>query len=341
MRFAAALSSPEETDALHEAGANEVYMGLLEDEWRLLYGGHDIISRRQGKANLSSRHQLKIVAERSQALHMSAYLALNARYTKEQYPYLLRLCEEYAACGGTGIILQDMGLLLQLQEKALPLRLTASLLAVTVNADGVRFMKQLGVSRIVFPRFLKLSEMKQIAAAVPDMEYECMGAGDQCPMIDGLCRSFHGETFEPVPASLQNKILHSDVSATDDAIAVTPAIAQPWAKSVSSQDIGGSCPTITGFDPSFSTFTTFDTSCAAHHLCAGLPRNAHPCAACEMRAMEDAGIRILKFGGRGTPLDARLRDLIFFSRAGKCANTGEIRKLYRETYAHDCQCYYS
>ena len=308
MLYAAALSSPEETDILHEAGADEVYMGLLEDEWRFPYGGHDIISRRQGKANLSSRHQLKTVAEQAQALHMSAYLALNARYTKEQYPYLLRLCEEFASWGGTGIILQDMGLLLCLHDKALPLKLTASLLAVTVNADGVRFMKQLGVSRVVFPRFLKLAEMKQIAAAVPGMEYEFMASGDQCPMIDGLCRSFHGETFEPVPGLLK--------------------------------EAGGSCPTITDFDASFPTFTTFDTSCSAHHLCAGLPRNVHPCAACEMRTMEDAGIRILKFGGRGTPLNTRVRDLVFFSRAGKCTNPEDIQKLYRETYAHDCQCYY-
>ncbi len=300
MRFAAALSAADELDPLYEAGCDEVYLGLLEDSWRRLYGGHDIISRRQGKANLSSREELETVLERARILNIPVYLALNARYTPEQYPYLLDLCSWYAGRGGSGVILQDMGLLLALKDKEIPLRLTASLLMMTVHADGVRFLKQLGISRVVLPRFLTLEEMKAIAAAEPDMEYEIMGMGDQCPMIDGLCRSYHGETYESV-----------------------------------FEEMPGS-----GGEP-FLWFPTFDTTCEAHHLCEGIPRKLHPCAACELRALNKAGIRIIKFGGRGTPLSLRVRDLEFFSLARNQTEKALIRKKYQETYGHECQCYYS
>ena len=272
-----------------------------------MYGGHDNISRRQGAANLSTRDELRRVLHDAKLLHIPVWLALNARFTAAQYPYLAELCGWFADWGGTGVILQDMGLLMKIREDALPLRITASLLTVTVNADAVRLLRQLGVSRVVFPRFLRLEEIKAIAAEEPDMEYEVMGMGDGCPMIDGLCRSFHGETFEPVRCDDLPDRVRNDA----------------------------------GEDPSADLLWTFDTSCRAHHLCAALPVKEHPCAACAMKELEEAGIRILKFGGRGTPLEMRLKDLDFFTQAEKLRDTAQIRKLYQETYGHECHCYYS
>ena len=295
MRFAVPLSDSGELDLLKDAGCDEIYVGLLENEWRCLYGGHDTVSRRQGAANLGTREELWSVLQSAGRRNVPVYLALNARYTPPQYPYLLSLCEQFASRGGTGVILQDMGLLLRLRECALPpsFRITASLLLITVNADGVRLLRRLGVTRIVLPRFLTISEMKRIAREEPDMEYEAMGMGDQCPMIDGLCRSFHGETS--IPEHLKQSGL---------------------------------------------PFQTFDPSFSAHHLCIGMPRKAHPCAACEMDSLEKAGIQILKFGGRGTDLASRIRDIRFFARAREQKDQGAIRRLYQNTYRHECHCYY-
>lgn len=299
MRFAAALSAVQELDPLYEAGCDEVYLGLLEESWRRTYGGHDIISRRQGKANLAGRSELRQVLSRAKTLRVPVYLTLNARYTPEQYPYLLKLCATFSDWGGTGVIVQDIRLLQQIKERGLPLRLTASLLMVTVNAQQVRFLKELGADRVVLPRFLRTAEMKKIASMQPEMEYEVMVMGDKCPMIDGLCRSFHGETFSPV--------------------------------------IGEKIPA----DAATACLRTFDTACEAHHLCGGMQRESDPCAACELQGFEEAGICVMKFGGRGTPLEMRIRDLRFFARAKSCPDPEKIQQMYREVYRHACHCYYS
>ncbi len=299
MRFAAALSAVQELDPLYEAGCDEVYCGLLEESWRRIYGGHDIVSRRQGKANLAERSELRQVLSRAKDLRVPVYLTLNARYTPEQYPYLLKLCDAFSGWGGTGVIVQDIRLLQQIKERGLPLRLTASLLMVTVNAQQVCFLKELGADRVVLPRFLRTAEMKKIASMQPEMEYEVMVMGDKCPMIDGLCRSFHGEAFLPA--------------------------------------VDGGVPA--DFTP--VCFPTFDTACEAHHLCGGMQRESDPCAACELKGFEEAGICVMKFGGRGTPLEMRVRDLRFFTRAKNCSGPGEIRQMYQEVYRHACHCYYS
>ena len=269
-------------------------MGVLEASWAHRYGDHDSISRRQGRANLRRLEEMDEALGRAGALQMPVYLALNARCTAPQYPDLEALCRRFAEGGGTGVILRDLGLMARLQRLSLPLRYTASLLTVTVNADGVRFLASQGFDRVVLPRFLRRREIMDIARQVPEVEYEVMAMGDQCPMIDGFCSSFHGQAREPAPGL----------------------------------EVAGTLP-------------TFDTACEAHHLCAGLRRAGDPCAACDLRAFSRAGIHIFKFGGRGTPLEARLRTLRFFSEARSAGDASSIRGRYREVFGHECHCYYA
>lgn len=202
MRFAAALSAPDELEPLAQAGADEVYFGLLEDAWRQRYGSGDSISRRQGAANLQSRLDMYALAAASCALGIPASLALNARVTQEQLPYLVELCADWAAHGGRSVIIRDIALMCALQKEKLPLKITASLLGVTVNRDGVEFMRSLGAKRVVLPRFLTIREMSEIAACA-DMEFEAMVFGDKCPMIDGYCRGLHMEKREHLCACME------------------------------------------------------------------------------------------------------------------------------------------
>ena len=292
MRFAAPLSAPDELLPLREAGADEIYFGLLEDAWRARFGGHDSVSRRQGAANLRTRDELKRLALLCRETETPAYLALNGRCTPDMTPYLLELCGVWSDLGGTGVILRDLALASALKERKLPLKVTASLLSVTVNADGVRFLRAFGVSRVVLPRFLTPEEMVRIASACPETEFEVMLFGDRCPMIDGFCRGYHGETFVPAPA---------------------------------------------GTEP-LRDMACFDPSGCSGHLCAGIPREPDPCAACLMPFFDAAGITVGKLGGRGTPPEDRLRALRFL----RAARNGEDvpDRLYRTAFGHACSCYY-
>lgn len=191
MRFVAPLNEAGEVDVLADAGADELYCGLLEPWWVQRYGDHDSASRRQGAANFSSRAELADACARARRRSTPVYLALNARYTEPQLDYLTELCCGFEDMGGTGVIVSDIGLLGRLEGRT-GLRKILSLLAVAQNSETLRAFSTLGVNRVIFPRFIEADEAGELLHAVEGMEGEVMSFFDKCPWIDGYCRHRHG-----------------------------------------------------------------------------------------------------------------------------------------------------
>jgi putative protease len=195
MRLVAPVCAPDEVEALGAAGADELYCGLLEQRWASKYGSHDSISRRQGRANLSSREELEAVVTRAAAQGMPVHLALNSRYTEPQLDYLAALCLEFEQMGGAGLQLFDLGLLHRLHGRT-GLKLCLSIMAVADNTATLRTYSRLGVSRAVLPRFTTAKEAAVLLGAVPELEGEVMAFFDRCHFVDGYCRYYHGEAFQ-------------------------------------------------------------------------------------------------------------------------------------------------
>lgn len=275
-------------------GADELYCGYLNETWRAKYGGDASISRRQGEANLSSAEAMKNLCSEAGKFGIPVHLALNGRMTEKQIPDLISIAEYWAEIGGSGIILQDPVLLKQIR----PIRsliCTVSLLAVTVNRYAASFWLELGADRIVLPRFLKIQEMREITEVVPEITYEAMVIGDQCPFIDGYCRSVHAES-------------HSPAEPEEDAAEARKS---------------------------------YNPSGCAYHLCmdyGNIPQD--PCAACRLKEMEKSGIAIGKAGGRGLPLEIRLRWLDHLQKGRKSDQNDQLPLQYREKFGHECNCYY-
>lgn len=198
MRFTLPVQEACEVSVLKTHGADELYCGYLDDAWRRNYSGDAVISRRQGRANLSSPQALEALAREARRCGVPVHLALNGRVTRDQIPLLQQIAETWASVGGTGIILQDPELL-RILRPAVSLTWTVSLLAVTVNRGGAAFWRGLGADRLVLPRFLSPAEMKAVTSSAPDLLFEAMVMGDHCPFIDGFCRSVHAESFQPAP----------------------------------------------------------------------------------------------------------------------------------------------
>jgi collagenase-like PrtC family protease len=196
MRYAAPVNSADEVEKLYEAGADELYCGFFDVEWQKSYGRHDSISRRQGEANYASFDELAKTVSEASKLHMPVYLAVNSRYTRLQYDSVLELIRKWQAVGGNGIIIRDIGLLDRLNgiKTGSGLKLIVSLLFPVFNRFAVGLLKDYGVSRIVLPRSLSVSEMKLICSESKDIEFEAMVMGDKCRMIDGFCRSIHADS---------------------------------------------------------------------------------------------------------------------------------------------------
>ena len=294
LRFTLPVHDASEVFFLAAHGAYELYCGYLDGEWRKKYGGDATISRRQGAANLDSAEAMKKLCREANRQGIPVHLTLNGRVTESQIPYLVRTAENWAEIGGKGIILQDPVLLTRISHIR-PMVFTVSLLSVTVNRYAALFWKKLGADRIVLPRFLPIQDMKHIAQAVPELTYEAMVIGDQCPFIDGFCRSVHAES-------------HSKAGINETAS---------------------------------ETGKSYNPSGSAYHLCTEYwEMKQDPCAACRLDELEQSGISIGKAGGRGLPLEVRLRWLDHLQHSQKNGNEGTLQESYRKTFGHECNCYY-
>ena len=297
MRYAVPVNAPEEVAALAAAGAHELYCGYQDAWWVERYGDHDSASRRQGAANFSTLDELERCAAQAQAHDLPLWLALNSRYTEAQLDHLVELCQQFERMGGTGIIASDLGLLWRLRETT-SLKRCLSLLAVAQNRTTIAAYKLLGVSRVVFPRFVKPSEARRLLRVVQGIEAEVMAFFDKCPWVDGYCRHRHGITYPPreVPGGV------------DDA------------------------PPLYTFD------TTYRTHACLGKACTYL--EPYPCAACYLPDFEQAGVGVAKLGGRGRPLDERVRALRFLVAAEALGSDEERVALYQKTFGQPCACYY-
>lgn len=302
MIYSVPVNDAHEVLALAAACAGELYCSLQEPWWIERYGDHDSISRRQGRANLGSREALAATVSTAREHGLPLYLALNGQYDERQLDYLVDLAESFEDMGGTGLIVRDMGLLFRLQERGSDLKRVCSLLAVCANAPSVLAYARLGVSRVVFPRFLGASEIGGILRACAcegvDVEGESMVFFDKCPLVDGYCTHYHG---------------------------------------VSYPDRVGADAQLPG-DPLYTFDTTYRTHACLGRSCEYL--EPYPCAACDLARLEHHGVRFGKVGGRGRPLEERIRALEFLRAAEDLAGDIERRQLYRQTFSRSCACYY-
>jgi len=329
MKFVAPVHSAAEVALLLEAGADELYCGYQDAEWRERYGDHDSISRRQGAANVGDAHAFELLVAEARRLGVPLYLTANGRYTEPQLDALKRLCFRFEELGGTGLQIFDLGLLARLAGHT-QLRRCLSLLAVAQNVATLQIYQELGVDRVVFPRFLEPPQIADLLSALPGLEGEFMALYDKCRFIDGYCRFYHGTTYEDALGSeelCQGQCLSSSAMTSD---------------SCAGRD--GSARQLSGFSQGqqVNDIYSFDTTCQTHSCIQllGPPKNFFPCAACSLAAFEAAGATYAKLGGRGMPLEHRAGGLRFLRAAQQCSSNEERQELYRATFNADCNCYY-
>jgi putative protease len=83
--------------------------------------------------------------------------------------------------------MSDPGLILLVRERWPEMPIHLSVQANTVNAAGVRFWQQQGISRVILSRELSLDEVAEIRQACPGMELEVFVHGALCIAYSGRC----------------------------------------------------------------------------------------------------------------------------------------------------------
>ena len=160
--------------AAFRGGADAVYLGL-----------NDFSARKSAK-NFSRDDLLAIKKEASEQ-KKKIYVTLNTLVKESELKAVLEAAAFLNEVEIDGVILQDLGLASTLKKLFPALPLHASTQMAVHTADGVKFLKKLGFSRVVLSREVPLKKISEIKKSVPDMELEVFVHGALCYSFSGLC----------------------------------------------------------------------------------------------------------------------------------------------------------
>ncbi len=156
------------------AGADAVYFGLSD--------GFNARAR-------ANNFSLESLAETVRVVHRAgarAYVTLNTLVFEPELAFVERIVEEVARVGADAIIVQDPAVALIARAACPALEVHASTQMTVASADGARFAEALGVTRVVVPRELDLSELGALARET-SLELEVFVHGALCVSWSGQC----------------------------------------------------------------------------------------------------------------------------------------------------------
>lgn len=193
MKIVVGASTPDTITERIEAGADEVFCGYIPEYWLDEFQFFMSPGRRWGPmSSMTDLDDLDAAIVAAHALGKKFSLTLNAQnITKNQLKIIDRLIGELKTTKVDHLIVTDIGLLCHLSKTwgDIPIHLSTG--GTVFNIDSVAFFKDLGISRVIFPRALKLTDAYRIADAYPDMEFEIFTSNSRCLNIDGFCYFEH------------------------------------------------------------------------------------------------------------------------------------------------------
>ena len=146
-----------------------------------VYIGAPLFSARAAAGN--SLQDIEALAKYAHRYRSKVLVALNTILTDAQLPIAEKLIKQIYEAGADALIVQDMGVL---QLDIPPIALHASTQADNRTVEKVKFLQDVGFSRVVLARELTLNQIKQIRAKT-DVELECFVHGALCVSYSGQC----------------------------------------------------------------------------------------------------------------------------------------------------------
>jgi U32 family peptidase len=157
-----------------EGGADALYLGFSEFSARKQARNFD---------RLEYRRIHRLAGEKCVKL----YVTLNTILLDPELDDAAALLAFLGRFPPDAILVQDWGLASLIRERHPGIALHASTQAAIQGIEAVRIAKELGASRIVLPRETSLAEMRSLAEAAPEVEFEAFVHGALCYSFSGLC----------------------------------------------------------------------------------------------------------------------------------------------------------
>lgn len=319
MKILAPLGSLDEIDKIIEAGADEVYCGVIDGEVNVKYK-IPIINRRPYRvSNLKSYDELKEVVNISHASGKNVYVTMNEAFCSDvQYEFVAECLENMCKAKADAVIISDIGLLQFIKDQGYDIQIHMSTCSSIYNYEAVNFYKDMGATRIILPRHMTIDEINELKMRNPELEYEILVLNSNCHYDDGYCTYDH---------SLGNYVRNVNF-------------------------VGGGCGAIRNIKNyykkgSFANSKAPDIAAKYRERQSSL---SSACGACFLGKMNLSEIDSLKIIGREFTISKKEKDIKFLSKVRDIIDTSpnphdiksDVMRIYKEIYNGDCmeRCYY-
>lgn len=172
-------------ELLAPAGNLEIFKGVIESGADAVYVGGSMFGARAYANNFTEDELLEAI-DFAHLRGVKVYLTVNTLIKNSEFSKLYDYLLPYYKRGLDAVIVQDIGVVKSIHEYFPSLEIHTSTQMTVTGADGVRFLSQFGVTRVVMAREVSLAEMKRIHEET-GMELEAFVHGALCYSYSGQC----------------------------------------------------------------------------------------------------------------------------------------------------------
>ena len=172
-------------ELLAPAGNLEILKGVIESGADAVYVGGSMFGARAYANNFTEEELLEAI-DFAHLRGVKVYLTVNTLIKNSEFSKLYDYLLPYYKRGLDAVIVQDIGVVKAIHEYFPSMEIHTSTQMTVTGADGVRFLSQFGVTRVVMAREVSLAEMKCIHEET-GMELEAFVHGALCYSYSGQC----------------------------------------------------------------------------------------------------------------------------------------------------------
>lgn len=172
-------------ELLAPAGSLEILKGVIESGADAVYVGGSMFGARAYANNFTEEELLEAI-DFAHLRGVKVYLTVNTLIKNSEFSKLYDYLLPYYKRGLDAVIVQDLGVVKAIHEYFPSMEIHTSTQMTVTGADGVRFLSQFGVTRVVMAREVSLADMKRIHDET-GMELEAFVHGALCYSYSGQC----------------------------------------------------------------------------------------------------------------------------------------------------------
>lgn len=172
-------------ELLAPAGSLEILKGVIESGADAVYVGGSMFGARAYANNFTEEELLEAI-DFAHLRGVKVYLTVNTLIKNSEFSKLYDYLLPYYKRGLDAVIVQDIGVVKAIHEYFPSMEIHTSTQMTVTGADGVSFLSQFGVTRVVMAREVSLAEMKRIHEET-GMELEAFVHGALCYSYSGQC----------------------------------------------------------------------------------------------------------------------------------------------------------